>query len=83
MASDITAGTLVPYMTDYPNKLAAIEAFRSGEDWVLKNFLSKWDNKPMSIRDCKAGDMIKLRYKKLRRVAFYVVTDADKLPKGR
>lgn len=79
--SDITDGTLTPYLTDYKSKVKAIEAFRNGKGFVLNHFSSKRDGKPCSIRDCNSGDMVKIRYNKLAHVCFYTVSVSD-LEKG-
>ena len=68
-------GTLLPaYGRDYTNKTAVIQAFQKGLDF---EHVKLGGFKYCSIRDAKAGDLVKIRYDKERKVVFYRVTDSD------
>ena len=58
--------TLTPaYGRDYKSKAAVERDFKNGMDFILNDPMSRWDGKPCSIRDFRAGEQIKLRYKRL------------------
>ncbi len=57
------------YGRDYKSKKAVLESLAQGHDFLISNIMSKWDNKPMSIRDTKGMDTMQVRYGKLRKVA--------------
>ena len=61
--------TLTPaYGRDYRSAAAAREAFLSGKDFIFNEVGSRWDRKPCSIRDFKAGETpsVTIRYNRLR-----------------
>lgn len=67
--------TLTPaYGRDYTSKEAALTDFRGGKDF---NFNLMGRNAYCSVRDYNEGDMVKIRYNKLRHVAFYRVVKED------
>ena len=68
-------GTLTPaYGRDYKSKADVIADFRSGKDFRLVLMSSAGY---VSVRDYNEGDMVKLRYNKLRHTAFYRVVKED------
>ena len=68
--------TLTPaYGRDYRSKREAVEAFKSGADFILNSFTSQFDGKPCSIRDFSPGDAVKVRYNNLTRVAVVTVSE--------
>lgn len=73
MSSDITGGSLTPYLTDYKTAKAAKEAFKSGKDFVINNISSQWDGKPCSIRDCNVGDVVTIRFNRKAKLTMYKV----------
>jgi len=61
--------TLTPaYGRDYKNAEDARQAFLSGKDFIFHEVGSRWDRKPCSIRDFKAGETpsVTIRYNRLR-----------------
>ena len=76
--SDITNGILTPaYGRDFRSAEKARINFRSKMDWSLNNITSRYDGKYCSIRDCKAGDIVTLRFNKNRSVTTYQVKPKD------
>jgi len=68
-------GTLTPaYGRDYKSKEAVITDFQAGKDFKLVLIASAGY---CSIRDYNEGDMVKIRYNKLRHAVFYRVTKED------
>ena len=67
----ITEGTLTPaYGRDYSSLAKLDQDFRAGKDF---KFVHPWRSTYCSIRDCKPGDKIKVRYNKYRSVGFIIV----------
>ncbi len=68
-------GTLLPaYGRDYKSKANVIADFQAGKDF---EHVKLGGFQYCSIRDCKEGDLIKLRYDRERKVVFYRVTGLD------
>jgi hypothetical protein len=64
--------TVVPgYGRDYKSAEAAIAAWEAGKDFIIADFTSPWDGKPISIRDFPAGSSVTIRYGKARKVLKY------------
>jgi hypothetical protein len=75
--------TLTPaYGRDYPSKAKAVEAFNAGKDFILNDFSSPWDGKPISKNDLPAGEKVVLRYGSLRKTAVVTVPAAPEKSVG-
>lgn len=62
--------TLTPaYGRDYKSKKAAINAIAEGEDFILNDMSDPYDGKPCSPATDLAGQTVKIRYDRLRKVA--------------
>ena len=62
IAGQLTTPVLVPaYGRDYKSSTAAVEAFVSGKDWILRD-----TGQYCSVRDCLNGETVILRYCKAR-----------------
>jgi hypothetical protein len=62
--------TLTPaYGRDYRTKRDALSDFAAGKDFILADYSSPWDGKPVSRQDLPAGSTVNLRFDKLRKVA--------------
>ena len=71
--------TLTPaYGRDYGGKAETIDSFKIGKDFVF-NLMGQ--STYVSIEAYNAGDMVKIRYDKLTKVAFYRITEYDLLRK--
>lgn len=55
------------YGRDYTSAKAAIADWRAGRDFILRNPLSPWDGKPISIEADTYGDPVTIRYARGRR----------------
>tara|TARA_R100001129_G_C5095440_1_gene182548 strand:- start:296 stop:487 length:192 start_codon:yes stop_codon:yes gene_type:complete len=59
--------TVTPaYGRDYKSAKAAKAAWKSGKDFIIRDFFSPYDGKPCSIRDTQG--QVTIRYDKLRKV---------------
>ena len=63
--------TVTPaYGRDYKSKKAAIDDFNAGKDFILQDFMSRWDGKPASKADLASQyDVVNIRYKRNTMVA--------------
>jgi hypothetical protein len=67
--------TLTPaYGQDYKSKAEALADFNADKDFILNDFSSHWDGKPVN-RSQLVGRTVKIRYASGRRV--FVVTVAQ------
>jgi len=57
---------LQPYLKDYKSKAEVLADFNAGKDFILNDMNSRWDGKPISIRDLE-GLKIEFRYAKDRK----------------
>lgn len=61
--------TVTPaYGRDYKSAKAAKEDWQAGKDFIIADFSSPWDGKPMSIADVEDGQQIMIRYKQLTQI---------------
>lgn len=75
MKSPSLQGTLTPsYGRDYKSKVEAVTDFRNGLDFT-HNLMGQTCQ--CSVRDYKEGDMVKIRYDRLTKAAFYRVVKED------
>ena len=64
--------TLTPaYGRDYRSKTACLNDLTSGKDFIINDIQSRWDGKPISIRDMRPGETVKVRYAQLTKVFVY------------
>jgi len=54
------------YGRDYKKRSDAVADWEAGKDFILRDFTSRWDGKPISIRDGLTNVMI--RYSNNRKV---------------
>lgn len=67
--------TLTPaYGRDYKSKMDAVKDFIEGRDFMF-NLMGQ--SAYVSIRDYKAGDMVKIRYNGGRHAVFYRIADVN------
>jgi hypothetical protein len=61
--------TLVPaYGRDYRSAKAVKEDWKSGKDFLIADFFSPWDGKPMNIDQAEKGSAYLIRYKGLAQI---------------
>lgn len=66
--------TLIPaYGRDYKGKKGIVEDLEAGKDFQICDMSSKWDGSYCSLKDFKAGETLKIRYKKLTMIHTYKV----------
>ena len=59
--------TLTPaYGRDYTSKAKCLADWENGKDFIINDVMSRWDGKPVSIRDM--NETVKIRYKALTQV---------------
>ena len=51
------------YGRDYKTAKEAKEAWQAGQDFIIQNFFSPYDGKPINKQDAKPGEIIGLRYR--------------------
>lgn len=51
------------YGKDYKSRNEAVEAYKSGKDWILHDPTSRWNGRYCSCRDF-VGQTVELRYNK-------------------
>ena len=61
------------YGRDYKSGKEAKEDFLAGKDFIIADMFSRWDGKPCSIRDFDEGELIEIRYAKLRKLVMVTV----------
>ena len=62
--------TVVPaYGRDYKSAKAAKADWAAGKDFILRDFTSPWDGKPINKQDAEnAGIQVNIRYNKLTKI---------------
>jgi hypothetical protein len=63
--------TVVPaYGRDYKTAKAAKEAWKAGKDFIISDFFSPWDGKPINITDARRDGMgeVNIRFWRLTKV---------------
>jgi hypothetical protein len=61
------------YGQDYSNRVQALEAWRTGKDFVHESAAALGGGRYCSIRDFKPGDKIEIRYRKRRQAVVETV----------
>jgi len=61
--------TLTPaYGRDYKSAAAAVADLQSGKDFILADFSSPWNGKPINKRGIPAGTTVRIRFAGLRKI---------------
>jgi len=58
---------LPAYSRDYKGKKAILADLADGKDFVIYDYFSRWNGKPMSIQDMTHGDTIVARYNRCQK----------------
>ena len=66
---------LTPHLKDYDTKAEVIEAWKSGKDFIIKNFYHAYYGKPMTIRNidtliAEGFTHVEIRYYKMTKCIF-------------
>ena len=65
--------TLVPaYGRDYKTKKAVLQDWHAGKDFVIQDFFSRWDGKPVNKKDIERGGAetsVMVRYRNQTQIA--------------
>ena len=66
--------TLTPAFGDYKTATAASDSFNGNRDWILNDFSSPWDGKPINKEQIDVGTSVILRFNKCRKTTMLKVT---------
>jgi hypothetical protein len=61
------------YGRDYKSGEAAFADWKAGKDFILRDIVSAWRDKPCSIRDFHLDDQIEIRYNKLTQLLVHTI----------
>lgn len=63
------ATTLTPaYGRDYKTAKAVKADWQDGKDFIIADYFSEWDGKPMNREQAKPGEVFNIRYHGLRKI---------------